>query len=482
MQELQNIALNQITKAIEGNGVDVKDICVEKFDVQTHAFVALTRLTLESETTTSTKGGQIGGSAIFPSASAVQSAIKTDLEALVNNPTTVEQIKSTILSREDKGVGLSETAIPLPNLNKDYITHEQCKTCAGKANLKCQKCHGSARQPCPRCHGRGTDICPTCGGRKYIDAGSGANNLCVRCNGDGRVHCTQCQQSKTVPCQACNGKGIEQCHACEGQGWSSHITSVQIKAIAHFEFDHAHLPTDLAAYIENIKHNLNEHAKVEILQSPPAPAQGEDQPSQKFIRIDYGLKLPLGHAVFKIKNLEIPVMIVGKHAKIENAPPFLEKIISKGIKSLRSAAMGQGDITAHLKQAGKYRTLQSIIHASASHKPAEALRIIMQENPLGLSEINVEKLIRMAHAALRHINKRPRMIGYAIGVAAALTIIVAYYTALQPIVQSIMPNASFAAGVGVFAILTALGAGYFIANKYAKTATKKILQNIFNQS
>ena len=121
-------------------------------------------------------------------------------------------------------------------------SYYQCDSCNGTASQTCSGCNGSGTQQCYDCGGDGTyddhKVCESCGSWIYPDSESGEypstcnscsssslTDTCTNCNG-GQMACSMCQSygsSGVVPCSPCMGSGqkYEQCHSCNGEGYTA---------------------------------------------------------------------------------------------------------------------------------------------------------------------------------------------------------------------------------------------------------------------
>lgn len=245
--------------------------------------------------------------------------------------------------------------------------------------------------------------------------------------------------------------------------------------IGNFDFDREVVPPKAIKIIENMGADLQHHTIIGITERPQ-----DTEKEQKNIEIFYHVKVPTAQAEFQMKSLTVPAYIFGTQGMLFDTPPFLEKIMGSGIKALQSAAKGHGDVNEHLQKAGRYKTLGQIILATSKTTSEKALRAIMQKNSIGLSEEGCKKLIIMTKMALKLIGKRPRQIGYALGLLSALGLGAAYFMLLRAKISLPLPLPQEA--IDGCAAIAALAIGYFISDIYAKKAIHKSLQSLLGKS
>ena len=469
--KLKEIALQQIQNAVKGNGLKPENIEVTKFEGETLEFLALTELTLNSTTSTKRQAGKITGPILLQNTGMFQDAINKECHKITHSPDILKRIYDAVLNRKDKGLYLENVKIKLPFLHKDFVAHEQCNPCAGQGNIQCVRCHGKGEQPCPHCNARGVETCPACGGRQYIQRPNNQNQQCMRCNGSGRTACTQCHESKTIQCNQCNASGTIQCNQCGGHAWNSIIAMTEINAIAHYNFDRENIPEPALKKIDDLQSNIQHHSEIKVIHK-----SNEQEKEHGDITIPYHFKVPMAQIVFKIKTLNVPAFLFGTQGTLYDTPPFLEKIMGPGIKALKLAAHGQGNVENHLQKAGRYKTLKHLILTTSRTSLKKALESTLKENPIGLSKTNTKKLVMMAKTALGHIGKRPKQNGYIIGAATAVALGLGYYFIGRPIILEQLSQQNLKLGADIAFGILSLGAGAFAAKIYTKQKIRKALE------
>ncbi|MEM7650511.1 MAG: hypothetical protein AAF204_00315 [Pseudomonadota bacterium] len=474
--ELKTIAIKKMVEAVKGNGLKPDDVDITKFEGETLEFLAITELVLDTKLSIKHQAGKVTGPMLLPNTNAFQETIDKEAHKIAHSPDVVERIRDAVLDRKDKGLCLKNIKIKLPFLHKDMVVHEACKPCNAKGKVKCTRCHGKQEEPCPRCQAQGAEICPTCGGRQFISGPNGQNQNCQRCNGQGRVNCTQCHGKREVPCTLCKAVGTMQCKQCNGHAWNSVIGMAEIDPIAHYDFDRNGIPSQALEKIDKLGADIQHHANINIIHRHAELEKDRDD-----ISIPYHIKAPLARVTFRLKDrLDVPAFLFGIQGALHDMPPFLEKIMSPGIKSLKAAAMGQGDSAQHLQKAGRYRTLKNLILATSKYSPKKALRITMEQNPLGLSEDNAKKMILMTKQALSLIGKKPAQIGLSIGALVAAFIGAGYVLAARTSLIVLLPQTNLAIALDGLCALLCAGVGYIITKAYAKHAVQKSLTKLFS--
>ncbi len=475
--ELKPIALKQMVEAVKGNGIKAEDVNITKFEGETLEFLALTELTLDTKLAIKHQAGKITGPILLQNSGMFQEAVNKEAHKIAHSLDVVERMCKAVLERPDKGLCLQNILIKLPFLHKDFVAHEPCKPCAAKGKINCARCHGKGEEPCPRCQARGTEVCPTCSGRQYIQGPNNQNQQCQRCNGSGRVGCTQCHEKREIHCSICKAAGTVMCKQCNGHAWNSVIGMAEINPIANYSFDRGNIPQQPLDKLDLLGSDIQHHSDIQVIHRHKELEEERDD-----ISIPYHIKVPMAQVEFMLKEkLAVPAFLFGTQGQLYDMPSFLEKIMSPGIKALKRAALGQGDIATLIQTAGRYRTLRHLILATSKLGPKKALNAVIEKNPIGLSEDSAKKLVIMAGKALSLIGKKPRQIGIAIGLLISGLIAAGYFLAGKALIAPGLPNANIALRVDALSVLAALGIGYIVAKIYIKSAMQKSLETLFTK-
>ena len=471
--ELREIAMKQMLEAVKGNGIKADDVEMTKFEGETLEFLAQTELKLMNKNIIKHQMGKVTGPKLLASTEMFQEEADKEMNKIAHSYDVIERMRDAILNREDKGLALSNIKVKLPFLHKDFVVHQPCRPCGAKGQLVCQRCAGKGQESCPRCHGRGSETCPTCAGRQYIQGPNNQNQQCMHCNGTGRTPCSVCHEARQITCSVCKGKTTTLCQQCNGHAFNSVICMAQIDPVCHYGFQRDEIPKQALDKLDLLGSDIQHHADIEVVRRTADMEREHDD-----IGILYHIKVPMAHVGFELKNLAVPAFLFGIQGQLYDASAFIEKITSPGIKALKRAALGQGDVAKLLGDAGKYRSLRDIILDTSRMKPKKAMEKALRDNPLGLPEETAKKLIIMSQKALQLLNKKPKQIGTIIGFVTAAAIGAAYFVlgreALPPMIP--MPNAQLLSD-GIGACAAAL-VGYLVGSTYINISLKKSLTAI----
>ena len=254
----------------------------------------------------------------------------------------------------------------------------------------------------------------------------------------------------------------------------------EIDPVAHYGFQRSEIPSQALEKLDLLGSDIQHHADIEVIRRTADMEKEHDD-----ISIPYHIKVPMAHMEFQLKTLSVPAFLFGIQGRLFDTPAFLEKIMGPGIKALKNAATGRGDVAAHLQKAGRYKTLRHLILVTSKTSPKKALKIVMEKNPHGLSEEGAKKLILMAGKAMSLIGKKPRQIGYGLGFLTAVLAGAAYYFAgriyISAYISAFLPVPNPVIIADGLAGLLALGIGYMVARIYAKHALQKSLEDLFKK-
>lgn len=475
--ELREVAKQQILAAVKGNGIKPDEVEMTKFEGETLEFLAGTELKLMNKNIIKHQMGKVTGPKLLANTNMFEEEAKKEMTKISHSPDVIARMRDAVTAREDKGLALDNIKIKLPFLHKDFVVHQPCKPCSAKGRLQCQRCAGKGQESCPRCHGRGSETCPTCSGRQYIQGPNNQNQQCMRCNGTGRTPCSACHEAKYVTCSVCKGQATVICQQCNGHAYNSVICMAQIDPVGHYGFQRDEIPKQALDRLDALGSDIQHHADIEIIKRTADMEREHDD-----IVILYHIKVPMAQVGFDVKGLAVPAFLFGKQGLLYDASSFLEKITSPGIKALKRAALGQGDVAKLLSQAGKYKMLRTIITDTSRMKNKKVLMKAMKENRLGLSEETAKKLIIMSQKALDLLNKQPKQIGMILGLIVAAAGTAGYYFAGQDIVTPMIPadlgvdpKMLGIAGAGIGSAI----AGYIIGGLYIKISLNRSLKSLF---
>lgn len=467
-QAYANAALARIREAASGAGLKPEHVTIESFSGQEVAFKAELTLSVNAKTSAKTLPGKKTGGVLVSNAGALSTAIEKDRQA-ASGSETARQIRSLIEGRADKGFGMSGP-IALPFLNREYIIHEGCRTCQSKGELMCRACVGKGYELCPRCNGDGAQACSQCNGAQNIWNGQ-SMVICSRCAGRGRMACTLCNERRRVKCRVCASKGVTTCGVCNGQGWNSQMTLVEFSAVPGFDYERNKLPEKLARALAERGRDMASFAAITL--QPPEPPQPNTS-SNESLAIQYHAKIPYA---------EIGVNFAGRHnahffllgpaADIIDSPAFLDVLLKPGIDELKEAAKGQGNVANAVRRAAKHRVIRQGLTIAAKHPKAKASRLLLKNNPLGLSQNAANTIIAESWRAIGVLTAKPRRMGLLAGLGIAALVYGGYF--LSP-ARSLAMNALADPAMHYAADGAVCIAGFFLAAWVVRTVAAAALK------
>lgn len=418
-------ALQQVRAAVRGNGIKPDDLRLQKITGDVAEFNAVTTLTLRVRTMEKVVSGKKTVGEKVDGPQGVQGALDKERNRILSSPDILGRIKTMILERKDKGFGVRNEVIKLPFLTKEYVHHQPCRTCGAQGKLKCQRCHARGYETCPRCNGQSMEMCPQCRGAQLVHMGNG-KQPCPRCNGQGRTPCMMCNQTRRVACPTCATKGFTACPNCNGASWHSYVTLAEMDVIGNFSFDRERVPAKLVNFIETRAKELPEYADVAPL--APQPKNPEEQQAQSDdIPVDFHVRLPYADAEIVLgKEAKAHLFLMGTRGQIADTTAFLEPLMKRGIEMLRDAAEGRGSVAKKIHRACKYRTIRQAIIASTKYSKSKAARLLMKNNPIGISPGTVKALVTDADTAMKNITAGPRRNGVFAGALIATALYALY--------------------------------------------------------
>lgn len=456
-----NPPIEEIRVAVRGNGLNPRMVSVKKIEGKVVEFDVALTLQLRQRTMEKIIGGKRTEGEKVDGPQGMREALDRDRLKTLNSDDAQKKIAAHINTRKDKGFGTRNEIIKLPFLTKEYVHHQACRTCNAQAHIKCQRCSGKGSELCPRCNGQSMEVCSQCRGAQLIFNGN-EKIPCPRCNGQGRMPCMMCHQTRKIQCSVCRGRGSTQCQNCNGQAWHSYITTAEMDVICTFDFDRQNLPPRVLQMVETKAKEIPQYAEIHPVYKPleKEPPEGE-APKSDIFNLHYHVKLPYAEAEFALgKNSSVNAFLLGKRAQIAEIPAFLEILLKDGIRMLKEAGEGRGNVAGKIQQAGQYRTIRHAIVASAKYSKGKAVKLVMRNYPLGINEGTIKMLVLSAETALKNITAKPRLHGMIGGAALAFVFYLAYMLAgLRVMFTEFIPEKIYHIPVdGV-----ALGAGMMFA-------------------
>lgn len=480
-------ALAKIREAVRGNGLKAEMVSLTNIKGETAAFDAKVSLVLRTRTVEKIVGGKKNTGEKVDGPNGIRAAIDKERLRILGSEETLNRIRKQVMDRKDMGLGTRNEIMKLPLLTREYVRHQPCRNCGAQGQIHCQRCGGRGHETCSRCHAQGMEICTQCRGTQLQFNGT-TNVPCHKCNGQGRTPCQACNQMRKIPCNMCNTKGMIVCQTCKGLAWHSYITTAEIDVLCTSAFTREQIPPRLMSVMETKARELPTLARIEPVENkinPPAEknqvqnGKAESAVSDEII-LDYRVHLPYADAEFRLgKAMTLRTFLLGTQAGIADAPPFLEKIMENGLKSLNDAAAGRGNVAAKIQAAGRYRTIRQAIIAGARHSKGKAARLVAKNNPLGLSNAGIKSMVIDAENAMNNITAKPRRNG-AIGGALIAGILYGLYfaTSLRGRLVQTVPNPMAQAAMD--AVIAALGMALvvFAVRVAGSQAAKRALGNL----
>lgn len=110
------------------------------------------------------------------------------------------------------GKGVIEKVITSTNIVEIPCDHPGCQ----KGKISCGYCGGKGQlangEKCPQCHGAGMTTCMVCGGSGRIERPYQEqwvkHEICPTCHGKAYIPCPHCHGTKNRICPVCHGSGV----------------------------------------------------------------------------------------------------------------------------------------------------------------------------------------------------------------------------------------------------------------------------------
>lgn len=470
-------AFKRVQDIVAGNKLGPDDVKLEKFEGEMLNFEAQTTIIVKPKTSIKTVAGRVSGPIKVDSDIVAHEEIAKVFRILREDSPAHEQIKSTLLTRPDKGLGAGGTTLDLPFWKKEYVVFRPCLACRNTGNVKCLPCDGKGMERCPRCNGIGLSPCTQCNGTQTVQGPNNRQVQCTMCQGSGKTSCVICNQAGRITCKSCRNKGETTCPTCNGNAWSSEIFICELKAITHFEYPHETLPEQVVSMIDKEGLKIADHAKIII----PTTKHTIEEPDRDDLQIPviYDITLPYAHMEYEIEGKTYYTFLFGKTGALEHVSPFLDDILQNGIRKLSDGANSRGDVSDSLRVAAEYKTLRQGITYAAQHSLAKAKQKLLSSNPLGLSDEAAVEIVTNADKSLKNITKKPRTTGLMMSALFNATFFAVYF--LSPLRQAIVSkvgNASLHFVLDGIILGAICYIGAIIIQTKAQAATKAIMHDI----
>lgn len=425
-QSVIDRVVRRLQSVCKGNGIKIDDVKFVESKAQIYEVPARTLVRLTPLVETKTIAGKITKGEMISSPAAFQSALSSLLSEAQKDTATRKMIVDTVLARPDKGFSARDQKIMVPNMAREFVSHETCASCNGKGKNTCHSCQGKAMSTCGTCQGRRDILCPNCRGTGHIMQ-NGKRIPCTRCNGRMRIPCPACGARGVVPCSTCKGTSELTCARCAGTGTLSHIALVNVEGHLHFDYERQGLPLSVGKRIDAFG---SRHAAQKDFLITPLPVQviplasknnydDETPPallSEALIAIDYDVKIPHGAIEFALKDKKLSCTMLGYRGEIIETKPFLHELTRTGQTALIAASETPSKTKAGIQFAAKFRILRDVIALAVKHTDQRRALISLQKKyPFGVASEQLLLWYIAAQNALRHLTRRPRWVGMGIG-------------------------------------------------------------------
>ncbi len=441
-EQYKEDALKQIKELVKGNQFNPDDIVIDSFEGEILHFKAETMLHLYTKVHEKDVPGRLTGPQLVKDESAAREEMDKAYASIANNVGLKRQITDVISKREDLGFALDKHVAPLPFVKKEFVYFEQCGTCKATGSVTCQHCHGQGTMLCPNCHGSGMEGCHHCNGAQTVEAQNGQRIPCPVCHGQGKSTCSSCQGARKIKCKVCASRGVTKCPNCEGHAWSSHLYTQEYNIRTEFDYPKSKLPEKVAAMVESYGAKISEHAEIKIVEDKESVVNIDDEDKQKKIEdsdrkkhlrfpIIYEVVLPYGHFEYNIKGKSYYTFLFGKHGRLTHVSPFLDDVVKQGVRKLKDAAEGRGDVAKNIVAASKYKTVKQGIYFTTRYSARKAQKHLKDANRIGLSDGMITKIVELSSKAIDNITEKPRYIG--LGLSGVLHAVMMAIYLLSPL-------------------------------------------------
>ena len=433
-------ALKKVQGLVRGNGLRVEDVRLDgEHQVKMYRFRARSFLRLATEYGIKTEAGRNTKCELMPTQESFHHAVAQVIIDARLIPEKRKQIVDFMFARSDKGFGIKDQRIKFQFLTRDFVQHEKCIGCKNTGRVGCSKCQGHGVLSCVNCQGRRQVVCPRCRGTTKVHLNN-ETVPCDYCRADGKINCPKCAGRGQQKCGSCAASGSLLCQPCAGSGWLSHMAHIETYAQMFFDFDREGMPQPLVSLIEKNAARLVEKNDIEVsltkgwgqqeraVQAGGLPvAKDTDNEPDDMIWLDYDAMCPYGSVVFQLKERELSANLFGFQARLNDCPPFLEGLTKIGQQALIEASTGQGDVSGKIRKAAKYAVLRDIITQTLRLKnPIKTQQFMLSKYAAGMSPNKFAQLISATDLSVRHITRKPRIIGLVFGLSV-FTALTAFY-------------------------------------------------------
>lgn len=487
-------ALQRVRDMVQGNQFNSDDVVIESFEGEVLHFHAETMLNVYTKVSQKTVPGQVSGAVKVKDEVSAREEMAKAYALVGQSSDLIRKIRDVVLARGDQGFALDKEVIHLNFGKKDFVVFEPCLTCKTTGSIACRPCHGKGVSVCSRCSGSGMGHCTHCNGAQMIPGANGHKIQCPVCHGRGRVMCTQCQQSGRVHCKTCASRGVTRCPNCEGHAWTSRLFIQELLIRTAFDYPKNELPNQVVALIEKHGAKIKEHAEIALIEMTQDNLKGVKDTYQSgsgedvreatdrgdvVVPVRYKVVLPYGHVEYGINGKSYYTFLFGTKGRLMHVSPFLDDLIKNGVRKLKDAAEGRGDVVRNIAQAAEYRTVKEGLFYTARYGIGKARKMLKKTNALGLSDEMIKDVVKTADIALKKVTQKPRYMGLAVAGVVHLALISGYF--LPPTrekLTQLIANSHMHIGLDLIAVFGSVAIGFLIIQGSAIRAMSDVMRSI----
>ena len=469
-------AVDLVRRAVRGNGVHSKDVKFDSFEGEILHFETRERFVIEPKTAEKLLHGKENGEVVGSQQEARQ-RVQATINKAVRNPDVRKYTVDILNKRPDLGFGLDDFFVLLDRLRRIFVVHEVCTVCSGNMTILCQVCHGNGKVSCSRCNTSREMVCPHCSGRQFENTPQG-RQPCVTCKGHGRMPCDMCRGVGTLQCHSCDKGGKVSCKNCTGTGWHSHMTYLEMRARSLFTYEREALPPEVPPLLDTLRGEMvtEKHAEIHINDSKERADELDlaSKPDEFFV--PYNVRLPWGDLKLLLKDVPLEAKLFGFQPSLVHTPPFLEVTTSAGRAALAAAASGTGNVTVKIAQAARMRAVAQSILAAAQMSPRRGLDYMHKKYPFGFRAEVLQQMLKQSDAALKHVTKKPRLVGLGIGLLISTCLYGVYYLGpLRAIVGTIAQDETMKTAADLLLVILGGAITIFSIQRAAADALRKAI-------
>ncbi len=443
---LSERARTRLARLAAGNGLVAGDIAILEADEKPYSLTGQIEVSpfCEEEAKTLASLGASKGSKTLPSFQALQEAVLGYKQAFIGTPDWIGLVEQEIEAHEQKGWGLIEAKIALPQKTAVFAATEVCPTCAGQRGLTCDQCRGQGIVICTQCQQQGRELCYYCNGRG--EDPHNPHQPCHTCQGTRYAPCRFCQARGHLPCPTCHGQRYTTCPACKGAGGMTREVTVTCGARAFFTLKAAGLPSGLRRGLERIGIANLGKGHADVISRLPTKEELEDRPKDKRLLLrHYTATLPYAELRMGLGKRRAKIAVVGKRCALVDVPPFLEEPIRLWREKLRDAAAGKTAIE-NAFGARVIRDMLELVLAGKGRVPD-----IRRLYPFGFSAEALKGMLTDVTHALARATTRSRILMACLSVAGSFGLFHTLYGEgmRETLLAGVKPPLAFGADLGI---------------------------------